>query len=122
MNFCLEHWDALRKRIDDRGLGQYVARAEQATRILNEVMSGAKDEDTDPSVFEPMLSASMAYFINVFEVVGVAMLDPDPGTGKPPCPVCVRGRRVPAEAEEWLDIAANEQLEKAKKLGLVGAG
>lgn len=74
MTFCNDHWQRLRKEIDERGLGGLVAGSgEKATRkIATELEQGAQSRET----FDPLMGAFFAISGNIMDKLGQAGMNP----------------------------------------------
>lgn len=136
MKFCLPHWDALRAKIDERGLTSLVSEggAAAAENLVSEL-----DHGTTIDNFDPLMSAHFSIAGNAMEIaksVGadpMAMLVGAPDHPEWECPVCFlnwlsdehdRTCTEPACMKEkgmrfeWmLDRAADDALERWKELG-----
>ena len=127
MKFCQQHWDKLKAAIEARGLSSLVAvdGVDAHKRITSEL----KGEGSEKTTFEPLMGAHNAILSNVLSSpVGISvMYDNEDGTAR--CPLCFITSEHKANCavvdckdddfEDWIDIAADEQLARAKKLGLV---
>jgi hypothetical protein len=111
MKFCMPHWEALRKAIDDRGLYSLVATS--GTEVVSK-MVGESSDGVSVDSFDPLMGAHNA---------------PNPdGTDR--CPLCFLNQDHVAHCEDptcelgatgfdaWIDRAADEQLNVWKGLKL----
>jgi hypothetical protein len=109
MKFCQNHWDGLRAAIDERGLSKFVAKSGQ--EVMDKV---AHELKTTEAVFDPLMQAMFAILNNALEGGhNMYLLTGDY------CPVCESEKHGCQPAEWWFTNAANDQLEKAKELGLI---
>jgi hypothetical protein len=97
MGFCQLHWTKLRAAIDGRGLTGFVAKdGQEAAKMMT-----AGD-------FEPLMDAHNAIFSHALGAFG------GPWEG---CPLCGLAKRDGGQSfEVWITYAADEQLERAKRL------
>lgn len=118
MKFCQEHWEALKKAIDERGLTPFVA-ADGAEAVKR--MTGESPK------FEPLLHAHNAILSNTLRIAGLEVMAPnEDGTER--CPLCFligrcdcgRGEECPFRS--FITKAADEALEGAKHFGLIPSG
>ena len=123
MKLCNDHWHKLKAAIDTRGLNAFVAKDGQAAA---DVMKAQIDKgEITKAGFDPLLNANFAIFNNALGVVGlVLMVSNDDGSER--CPLCYLASVCPTcqpcqHFEKWIDAAADEQLEEAKRLGLVAS-
>lgn len=148
MKFCQDHWDALRAKIEERGLAGLVApsgviAAEQQKDQFERALSG--EQEATPANFDPLMSAHWAIASNAMSTISPLYLmadgDEDPvegfgqkGEGRtwPRCPLCYlnlaheltcKDARCTLDEKrgyDWmLDRAADEAKDKAVELGLV---
>lgn len=110
MKMCQAHWDALRAAIEERGLMKFVARSGQA---VTEKIKGQLVGQADKETFEPLMAANMAIWSNALERGGLYLLQGDY------CPICESEKHGSHPAEWWINHAADDQLEKARNLGLL---
>lgn len=131
MRFCQRHWDRLRAAIDERGLTPFIAKdgGQAMSNMLTELQGGEH-------VFDPLMGAHWAIANNAMAgtPAGLSLLQPNED-GTPRCPLCyINGERHrhaqedPANFEraddtefysEWIERAADDQREKAIKLGKI---
>lgn len=122
LRMCSAHWEALKKALDDRGLGRFIARDSEA--LVNRLKSSVGDK----SRFEPLFNAHMAIMTNCMNWSGMGVvLDPAKEGEKDRCPLCwclascACGKGIGCSLRNWIEYAADDELEEAKRLGLVGA-
>jgi hypothetical protein len=126
MKFCADHWGKLEAAICARGLRQFVASSGQEAihRMATELADDSKEKER--STFEPLIAAHFCIIGNVLNVVGLAVMAPN---GSDKCPLCFIQTEHDAHCkatdcipyETWIDRAADDQLARAKELGLVGS-
>lgn len=116
MKLCGDHWEKLREAIDARGLSRFVsASGEEVARRVHLEMCG----DRGPDSFDPLMAANFAIWGNAVGIVGPYVMLVD-GDGREYCPIC-EAVACGAHGESWwIDNAAEEQLQRARALGLVG--
>jgi hypothetical protein len=137
MRFCQDHWDRLRKKIEERGLSVLISEnGEEAAKKLFDQLNGEKPTLDN---FDPLMNAHWAIFGNVVKILpqatGYLMDDSSPqdniwqtgmpfkffGKTWPRCPLCYIGIAHELTCEgcdlptvngyDWmLDKAADEQL------------
>ncbi len=129
MRMCDDHWNELKKKLDDRGLTQFIAKdgKEAVERFVEDLQALEKDKKN----FDPLLFANNAIMFNVLDTVGLAVMGQDEN-GNEHCPICYVINTCPCRKDPkpgivctfttWTTHAANDALEEAKKLGLVAMG
>ena len=121
MKICQAHWDKLRAKLDEAGLGHFgVKSGEQASEIFQQQLQG------DDSAFDPLLNANFAIWSNALNNFGLEMMAPDA-----PCPLCYLDdcakngcgdpncTRKHDSGDDWIGYAVKDQIDNAKKRGLV---
>lgn len=112
---CKEHWSELRERIAERGLNSFVATSgEEAARRMVE------------GGFDPLMGAHNRILENCLRIGGLGVMFASDG-GQDVCMLCRliescecgRGDQCPYKL--FTTRAADEALERAKELGLLGA-
>jgi len=107
MKFCIEHWNGLRKAIDDHGMSHLISKnGEIAGERMEIEMKGNESVES----FDPLLRAHFAIINNALNMGG---LNDDY------CPICESEKHGGHPAQWWFDNAVNEQFNKAKELGLI---
>jgi len=109
---CQPHWEALKREITSRGLGDFIAKdGEEAVRQMKASLDNPdvlRLED-----FDPLMAANNMIFSQAMQSRGLAMLQPDENTGKPPCPLCfVAG---PYD-RQWIGGASDQAAEMVCEL------
>lgn len=120
MKFCTEHWERLRRAIDDRGLTRFVSQSD--ADLIRKHSTGA----SPATRYDPLLEAHNAIVANTFAVAGLELFETR-ADGSEWCPICFLltcqcGRpECPTEFEGWIENAANDALEAAHTLKLIGS-
>lgn len=71
MNICPGHWTQLRRKIEERGLGQLIAPdGETAAAQMRDQLERGSDEGPTPANFDPLMSAWAAIGSNVAKAAG----------------------------------------------------
>lgn len=119
MKICANHWTELKTAIDRRGLSGFIAKdGEEAIRKITSSFGNDKDS------FDPLIQANVAIWSNAIEAFGE-----DINTENAPCPLCTMDYHAATckDAEcnnetgaDWIKFAADEQLEIAREMGLLG--
>lgn len=115
MRMCNDCWAKLKNAIDVRGLTPFVAKSGQ------EVVERKLASQDEASSFEPLMDAHNAIVANLLDAFGVAMIAVDG------CPVCAAisgcqcGLGNACGLRTWIDRAAEDQLTRARALGLIEA-
>jgi hypothetical protein len=111
---CQEHWDMLRKAIDDRGLTRFVAKSgkEAFQNTINEL-----DGKEGPEDYDPLMSCNWMIMAEAIRIGGVEVLS-SPDTI---CPICkIREHNLDPEVwKDWIDGPADAALDECKKRGLL---
>jgi hypothetical protein len=120
MKICTNHWTELKTAIDERGLSGFIAKnGEEAIKVLTASLSESKLD-----AFDPLIQANIAIWGNALEAFGQDILKPDA-----PCPLCALDNHAKEckdascqneTGADWIRFAADEQLENARQMGLLG--
>lgn len=113
MRMCSECWSKLRTAIDSRGLGGFVMKSGEA--IVAKMMAPKNESEA----FEPLFGAHNALVANALQAGGIGLMA---GDGCPLCTLaglCQCGLGDQCAYRTWIDRAADDQLARARKLGLV---
>lgn len=112
MKICQEHWEKLRAAVKNKGLEHLVHKTgESAFESVVENLQGSGDEKKN---FDPLMGANFAIWGQYVNDVGLAAFsNPDI------CPLCEVEKSKPGLAENWIDGSTEDQLNQARKLGLV---
>ena len=118
MKFCQDHWDRLRKAIEDRGLSDLIAPdgATAAAQLADQIESGGMT----PVNYDPLMAAHWAIVSNVGALadglVLTLMMPNEDGSDR--CPLCYANTHNPHghNYDEWIDRAADDQVEQVKKM------
>lgn len=136
MKFCPDHWAALRQKIDERGMTHLIPEGGQlaVARQKDQIMQ----QEVTRTNFDPLMGAHWAIFGNTMKFLENAGYDPlylfgQPSEGRNDCPVCelnylhretCTNPQCGLDKErgyDWmLDVAADEQRDKARELKLIG--
>lgn len=130
MKMCTAHWEQLKEGIKKRGLWPLVATSgeEGAKRLQTSLEAAQKGTDAPKEAFDPLMGAHNAIWGNSLRVLGLGLMTPDE-QGNERCPICsiktACGCKDPVcwtqqvdQPGGWLDRAADDMLDAAKKLGL----
>jgi hypothetical protein len=113
MRLCERHRRHLERGLALRGLSHL--RKDDARRALFNALL----ESDDAAAFDPLVGAVFAIVARALHDGGFHLLGSD-GGGAEYCPLCEAERlRDLSLAENWLDGACDDQLAKARRLGLV---
>lgn len=115
MQFCDNHWSALRAAIDKRGLSDLVASSGQEVSLR---MRG--------DGFDPLMGAHNLIVTNLIRVAGIGLMSIEG------CPIC-EGNAAHDEGcsdpncrpnwyDAWIDNAADDALTEARRRGLTVEG
>ena len=123
MRICDAHWTELKQALEERGLMKLVSGSgEKATRVIEGQLQG----DDSNEAYDPLLAANFAIWNNGLQAVGMGLMAPDA-----PCPLCFLNecaekgcgdpdcKKVHHNGSDWIQFAANDQLEEARKRKLV---
>jgi len=119
MQMCKSHWKELRNAIDDRGLSSFVSKSAEEFDRKAKCSSGRMDTR---SGFDPLASSYIALLNNCVEAGGIEI------STIPGCPLCELidhcgcGKGDACDFRNWIGYAADEQVDIAKKLGVLGDG
>jgi hypothetical protein len=117
MKICMPHWKELAAAIDERGLGKFVASngAELKERLQAQLGTPAEEKAAG---FEPLANANFAIWNNALGLGGLYLMGTDE-QGNPFCPICEAVKNGVHDSAWWINSAADEQLERARELGLL---
>ena len=112
MKICQNHWDALRKALDDRGIGHLGAKTgQQAMAAVVTELEGREAENE----FDPLMGCNWMIFSKAIEVCGMGLMGwVQDGSDK--CPIC---ESVKLHEQWWIDGPADAMLKEAQEKGLV---
>lgn len=130
MQFCQDHWDRLRAKIEERGLSALVPDdGEKAAAAMTERLAGAPATVDN---FDPLMGSMWAIVSNLADRFGAAVLLND---GCPLCeankalvdhaaectnPECTAGEGGDSGYDWMLDRAADDQVTEWQELGATG--
>lgn len=113
MRFCADHWADLKAKVDAAGLSAFISNGgEEAVRRMTE-------DD-----FDPLMGAHNAIVGNAISTAGLAIMMPNED-GSDRCPLCFLITRCGCGSGDacpyrtWPDRAVADQIEEAKRRGLV---
>jgi hypothetical protein len=113
MKFCMPHWDALRKAIDDRGLTHLVAKdGATATANMAAELTGQKTAQH----YDPLMDAHWMITGNALKMGGLYLMTADPD-GNEYCPLC-EVRKHGGDPQEWIDGCTDSILASCQERGL----
>ncbi len=135
MKFCMPHWDALRKAIDDRGLGSLISeRGEEVSSKLTRELSDGPSIDT----FDPLMSAHFMIMDNAMKTLSnigsnpMILMANDPEHPEWECPICCLNwiseehdktcttedciKKVGLRFDCWIDRAADDVVIRWKEM------
>jgi len=115
MRFCMEHWDRLKKAIEDRGLNHLIAKDGEAA--MDSTVRQLKGQD-DASDLDPLMSATMGIYSAFVRDIGLAAMGVDEN-GNELCPLCGVKRQRDDLDENWIQGAATDSLDQARYLKLM---
>ncbi len=110
MKFCMPHWEALKKAVDDKGMTHLIHASGEAA--IEACVRQVEGTDTAKD-FDPLLNATWAIYGQFLHNVGLA------GMVGEICPLCDVEKSKPGRAQNWIDGSTNDQLEHARQLGLM---
>jgi hypothetical protein len=115
MRICLDHWGLLKKAMEDRGLMKFVSNSGQVVvEKLQSELAGAPKIET----WDPLMAANLAIWNNALEMGGLYLMGTDEN-GSEYCPICESVKNEGPAVEWWITSAADEQLGRAKELGVI---
>lgn len=109
MKICQQHWDKLRRAIEDRGMTHLVSSS--SSQAVVSLANQLKGTDTAAD-FDPLMNATGAIYATYVADAGLDSMMGDK------CPLC----EVGGLAGNWINGACDDQLSRARKLGLVPGG
>lgn len=112
MRMCQPHWNALRKAIDDRGLGSFGAKSpEEAKRSIVTELEGRGAEND----FDPLLTCNNMIWAEGLKRCGLVLMTPNED-GSERCPICEAQKQY---GEWWIQGPADAMLREARQKKLV---
>lgn len=132
MKFCQSHWDMLRAEIARVGLDKFGAKSgEQAIEMLKKQLEAPSVSQREASsTFDPLMNAHWAIVNNCLPYLGLQLFAAKED-GTEHCPLCMitedHAKRCTitncdvdkSHWDDWIVRAVDDQLQKAKALGLV---
>ncbi len=142
MKICQAHWDKMRAKLDELGIGHLGAKTgeEAATAMQRQIEDSQAGGSGEPRAdeWDPLMAMNFAFWSRAMEVVGLAAMSED--FGCPLChartdydihsrpegcgdPECKRERITDPEPtdEEWIRGCAQAMCEEAQRRSLVKA-
>lgn len=112
MQICQKHWQALRKAIEDRGMGHLGAKDPQqaVVAITTELEGRGAENDLDPLMGCNWMIFSKALSACGLEILGLKT------DGTHYCPICEVIRQ---DEEWWIQGPADAMLQAAREKGLI---
>lgn len=87
MKICQPHWDAMRAKLDQLGIGHIGARTGQEAvgAMQNQLERAQAGESSEPTndEWDPLMTMNFAFMSRALEIMGLAAMAPDFG-----CPLC----------------------------------
>lgn len=111
MKMCQSHWDDLKIALELRGLMGLVAK--NGDVAMSQMVDQLNGEE-GPESYDPLMAANFAIWGNALRLGGLYLM-----AEKDLCPICESEKNDAYPAEWWITNAADEQLARARKLGLV---
>ena len=112
MRFCAYHWDTLRDKITERGMGDLIA-PDGTVAVDQELDQLRRDGEHTPVNYDPLMAAHWAVTNNALETISLGIAHEISCTDR-------RCKLPRVDGYVWmLDRAANDVLAKAKSLRLV---
>ena len=103
MKMCQPHWDQLKKRIEELGLGHLGAKTgEQAVKDMDDALS---DKEPTPESYDPLMSANWMIFGNAIKYGGFYLMGAKED-GSEYCPLC-EVLKTYGKDEEGVDMDQN---------------
>lgn len=113
MKFCTNHWEALRKAIEDRGLSHLVAKdGETAASNMKAELEGQKS----PQNYDPLMDAHWMITNRALKMGGLYLMTVD-ADGNHYCPLCEVGKHG-GNPQEWIDGCTDSILAHCQTNGL----
>jgi len=128
VRFCEAHWGALREAVLERGLSRFIAADTRTLMAKLEAGKGTHPQAKSSS-FEPLFSAFLSIMSRFVSIGAEGALEDHNPDVSPRCPLCFANQEHKAVCtqqgcsftfDSWIAGAADEQLERAKSLGLLG--
>lgn len=140
MKICQTHWDKMRAKLDELGIGHLGAKSGQEAaaamqRQLEDAQEGGDGSPTNRE-WDPLMAMNFAFWSRAMDVVGLAVMMEDfgcplcharadydlhskpGGCGDPACTRPQETSSVPTD-EEWIQGCAEAQRDEAHRRGLV---
>ena len=114
MKMCKPHWDRLQDALKVRGLERFIANSSEELKARLD----AQETLGMSAGFEPLWAAHLAILSNALDMAGLYLMGAKED-GSEYCPICESEAHNGPGADWWFDHAADEQLAKARELGLM---
>lgn len=117
MKMCPGHWAAMKAAIEALGLAALVKTGGSNFDAAVAELTGEDDgAEREAERFDPLSAATWSIYAQCLKDLGLsAMADDDF------CPLCSVEASKPGRAKNWIDGSCDEQLERARHLGLAPA-
>ena len=108
MRICQPHWDRLRAKLDELGIGHLGAKSGQdALRNIITELEGRSAENE----YDPLMDCNNMICSEGLRTVGLSLMSQDEQ-----CPIC---KAVKLYEQDWIDGPARAALEHCKKERLI---
>ena len=129
MKICQQHWDKLRKAIEDRGLSSFIQTGEQNMATFEAVAEGTHTEKELP--YDPLMSCNWMIWGQALKAGGLYLMQGNH------CPVCEAKKHLSGHntvhpvtkmpfittpewvEEQWIDGPADAALAECRARGMV---
>jgi hypothetical protein len=125
MKFCEQHFSRMNSALEERGLSGFIASDANVAASRLQSQAGL-DGEIKRENFEPLMGMQVAIIQNSIESIGNETFADNPD-GSDRCLLCHLiatcncGRVEECGFQKWITYAANDMVDVAKGLGLVGA-
>lgn len=114
MKICTEHWAALRKGVQDRGMWHLVAQS--GKEAIDQMVDELQGEDTKAQ-HDPLMAAHWAISGKALEQGGLYLMGRK-DDGSDYCPLCeVEAHTEAGMAQKWIDGCLDAQREYCVEIG-----
>lgn len=112
MKICQSHWDRIRAKLDELGIGHLGAKSgEAAIRNVVTELEGREAEND----YDPLMACNNMIWSNGMRYLGLSLMAAN-ADGSDRCPVC---EIVRATEEEWINGPTQAALSDCRERGLV---
>lgn len=114
MRICQTHWDAMRKAVEDRGMGHLGAKsgAELIAATVTELEGRSQENE-----YDPLMACHNMVTTRALEIVGLALLNPATGWNCPICMIMEMSRK--ACEQDFINGPADAALKECREKGLL---